>query len=141
MSKITQLAEDTAPTSDDLMETVNDAAGTPVSKKIKIENLSKALLPQVNAQTGTSYTLLASDNGGIVTLSNAAAITITVPSGLGARFSCLLIQLGAGQVSLSASGTTVNNRQSHLKIAGQYGMATLVAYVANTFAFGGDTAA
>lgn len=141
MPKISALTEDTAPTSDDLMETVHDLAGTPVSRKIKLENLPKALKALINAQTGTTYTLVAADNGLVITLSNAAAITVTVPSGLGAGFSCMLVQLGAGQVSLTASGTTVNNRQAHLKIAGQYGMATLVAYVANTFVFGGDTAA
>jgi hypothetical protein len=33
----------------------------------------------VNAQTGTTYTLQASDNGKVVTFDNAAAITLTVP--------------------------------------------------------------
>lgn len=96
---------------------------------------------EVNAQTGTTYTLVASDNGKVVTLNNAAAITLTVPSGLGAGFNCLVVQLGAGQVTFSPSSTTINNRQSHTKIAGQYGVASLVAYAANTFALGGDTAA
>jgi hypothetical protein len=95
----------------------------------------------VNAQTGTTYTIQASDNGQIVTLSNASAITVTVPSGLGAGFNCLLIQIGAGQVSLTASGVTINNRQSHLKLAGQHAGATLASYVANVFNFSGDTAA
>lgn len=94
----------------------------------------------VNAQTGTSYTLQASDNGKVVTFSNASAITVTVPSGLGAGFNCLCIQLGAGQVTFSPSSTTVNNRQSQTKIAGQYGSVSLIAYAANTFALSGDTA-
>jgi len=95
----------------------------------------------INAQTGTTYTLQAGDNGKIVTCSNASPITVTIPSGLGAGFNCLVIQLGAGQVAFSPSSTTINNRQSHTKIAGQYGVATLAAYVANTFVLGGDTAA
>ena len=32
-----------------------------------------------NAQTGTTYTLVAGDSGKLVTTSNAAAITVTVP--------------------------------------------------------------
>lgn len=93
----------------------------------------------VNAQTGTTYTLQVSDNGKIVTLSNASAITVTLPSGLGAGFNVLLVQIGAGQVSITTSSTTLNHRQSHTKIAGQYGIASIACYVANTCAFGGDT--
>jgi hypothetical protein len=95
----------------------------------------------INAQTGTTYTLLKSDNGKTVTLNNASAITLTVPSGLGVGFNCHLVQLGAGQVTITTSGTTVNNRQSHTKIAGQNGKVSLTSYVANTFVLDGDTAA
>jgi hypothetical protein len=94
---------------------------------------------EINAQTGTSYSLQASDNGKLVTLNNASAITLTVPSGLGAGFNCQILQIGAGQVTVSESGTTVNNRESHTKLSGQYASASLVAYAANTFLFQGDT--
>lgn len=97
--------------------------------------------PTVNAQTGTTYTLLTSDNGKIITFSNASAITVTVPSGLGSGFHCQCIQIGAGQVTFSASSTTINNRQSHTKIAGQYGVVGLTAYASNIFALAGDTSA
>jgi hypothetical protein len=95
----------------------------------------------VNAQTGTTYTLLASDNGKIVTCSNASPITVTVPSGLGAGFNCLVIQKGAGQITFSPSSTTINNRQSHTKSAGQHALCTLAADVADNFYLGGDTSA
>jgi len=94
----------------------------------------------INDQTGTAYTLLASDNGKVVVLDNPSAVTVTVPSGLGAGFNCSFVQKGAGQVSFSASSTTINNRQSHTKINGQYGVASLVAYAADTFVLAGDTA-
>ena len=51
------------------------------------------------ARPGDEVALLApvaTDNGGVVTLSNASAITVTVPSGLGTGFSCICIQIGAG---------------------------------------------
>jgi hypothetical protein len=92
----------------------------------------------INAQTGTSYTLVSSDNGKIVTLSNASAITLTVPAGLGSGFNCLLVQLGAGQVTPTASSTTLHQRQSFTKTAGQYAVMSLAAYVADTFVLGGD---
>lgn len=41
--KITELTEDTAPTSDDLVVVVNDPAGTPGSKKVTLANLIKGL--------------------------------------------------------------------------------------------------
>lgn len=141
MSKITQLVVETNPVSTDRIEMVKDPAGTPLSRGVDFANIPKAFKALINPQTGTSYTLQDSDNGYTVTLDNASAITLTVPSGLGAGFACMLLQLGTGQVTVVSSGTTVNNRQSHTKIAGRYGMATLMAYLANTFAFGGDTSA
>lgn len=41
--KITELTADTSPTSDDLIITVNDVAGTPANKKVTIANLNAAL--------------------------------------------------------------------------------------------------
>lgn len=94
----------------------------------------------INDQTGTAYTLLASDNGKVVVLNNASAVTVTVPSGLGVGFNCSFVQKGAGQVSFSASSTTIYNRQSHTKINAQYGVASLLAYAADVFVLVGDTA-
>lgn len=93
----------------------------------------------INDQTA-SYQLVAGDNGKVIVLNNGSALNLTVPSGLGVGFNCSVIQKGAGQVTFVASSTTINNRQSHTKIAGQYGVATLVAYVADTFVLAGDTA-
>jgi hypothetical protein len=94
----------------------------------------------INAQTGTSYTLQASDNGKVVTLSNASAITLTVPTGLATGFACLLVQLGVGQVTVTPSSTTVNPTTTR-KLVAQYSVATLIGYAANTFILGGDITA
>jgi hypothetical protein len=90
----------------------------------------------VNAQTGTTYTLQASDNGKVVTLNNGSAITLTVPSGLAAGFSCTLVQLGAGQVTIAASSTTLRYPVG-LKIADQYGQASVLYIAADTYSIGG----
>ena len=94
----------------------------------------------INAQTGTTYTLVAADNGKVVTLSNGSAITLTVPSGLGVGFSCTLIQIGAGQVTVAGSGITLNSYTSLVKIAGQHAAATVYAYVADVFNLSGNLA-
>jgi hypothetical protein len=118
-------------------------SGVPAKAQPAIADLSDGtslatLNALVNTQTGTTYTLVAADNGKIVTLNNASAITLTVPASLGAGFNCLIVQLGAGQVTPTASSTTLHNRQSFTKTAGQYAVATLAAYVADTFVLGGD---
>ena len=92
-----------------------------------------------NDQTGTTYTVAASDNGKVVVLDNASAITVDIDTGLPAGFNCSFVQKGAGQVSFAGTAT-VNNRQSHTKINGQYGVASIVAYATDTFVLAGDTA-
>ena len=94
----------------------------------------------LNDQTGTAYTILASDAGKVITCNNGSAVTVTVPASLGAGFTCSVVQKGAGQVTFSASSTTINNRQSHTKIAGQHGIATLVSTASDVFVLAGDTA-
>lgn len=92
----------------------------------------------VNAQTGTTYTLLASDNGKMVRISNSSAITLTVPSGLGSGFNCLVVQGGDGQITISASGVTLNNRYSFTKSSGKYGVIGIFATAADVLLTTGD---
>lgn len=64
----------------------------------------------INAQTGTTYTLVASDASKLVTLTNSGVITLTVPAGVfsaGQRVDCLVA--GAGMVTaMAGSGLTLN---------------------------------
>jgi hypothetical protein len=84
-----------------------------------------------NAQTGTTYTLVASDAGKLVTLSNAASITLTVPAEattvfpVGQRID--IVQLGDGQVSVAeADGVSVNAFDDADKLRGKHAAATLI---------------
>ena len=99
----------------------------------------------LNQQTGTTYTLQASDAGKIVELTNAASIALTAPNSLPAGFACTVVQGGAGQVTVASSGSgSVVNRQSQFKTAGVNAMCAL--YVRSNsgtnavWVFGGDTA-
>ena len=96
----------------------------------------------LNAQTGTSYALVAGDVGKLVTLENGAAVALTVPSGLGltAGQRIDLAQLGAGQVTVSGSGATVNSTPT-AKLRTQYSAATLICTATNVFLLVGDLAA
>jgi len=75
----------------------------------------------VNLQTGTSYTILATDNGKIVELSNAASISLTVPNTLPEGFNCGICQVGAGQVTIAAAvGATQRQASSFNKTRAQW---------------------
>lgn len=96
----------------------------------------------LNSQTGTTYTLQSSDNGKVVVLTNASAIALTVADALPAGFHCVIIQGGAGQVTVSGQSTmNIRNRQSHTKLAGQYAMGSLFIIASNECILGGDTSA
>lgn len=83
----------------------------------------------LNAQTGTTYTLAATDKNKLVTLDNASAITLTVPANATIAFATgsqvNIQQIGAGQVTISgAAGVTVNGLGT--KLSGQWAAATLI---------------
>lgn len=59
----------------------------------------------INVQSGTSYALQASDQGKIVVFTNAAAVAVTLPSTLAAKFSCWVLFLGTGGTLTPSSGT------------------------------------
>lgn len=98
-----------------------------------------------NAQTGTSYTLVGSDLGKWVTLSNAGAITLTVPPSVFSAGNIINIQaIGAGQVTLAqGSGVTITSTgatASAPKLRVQYSAATIICTGSNTFTVVGDLA-
>ncbi|MFL2991652.1 MAG: beta strand repeat-containing protein [Cytophagales bacterium] len=94
----------------------------------------------LNDQTNTTYTLVAGDNGKVVTLDNGSAITVTIDTGLGDGFNCLLVQKGSGQVTISAgTGVTVVNRSSETKTAGQYATVSVINIGSEQYILSGDT--
>jgi len=103
-TKITALTEDTAPTGDDLLVTVNDPAGTPANRKLTITNFLKLMVANVTVQTFTA-------NG-----------TYTPTSGMK---KCLLIAVGAG-----AAGGAVTNLDESAGGGGAGGSA--IKFVANS---------
>ena len=93
-----------------------------------------------NAQTGTTYSLVLTDQDKLVTLSNASAITVTVPNGIfSTGQSVNLQQLGAGQVTVASDGTTVITGTG-TKLRTQYSAATLICTSSNNFTLIGDIA-
>ena len=96
-----------------------------------------------NAQTGTTYTLVAADLGKLVTLSNASGITLTVPPSVFTAGNQIHIQqIGAGQVTFAqGSGVTITSTgatASAPKLRAQYSAATVICTASNTFTILGD---
>ena len=93
------------------------------------EGVNDLAFAQFNAQTGTSYTLVLTDAAKLISLSNAASITLTVPTNASVAFpigtQILLYQAGAGQVTISSSAT-IRSQGSKLKLNGQYALGGIV---------------
>ena len=97
----------------------------------------------LNAQTGTTYTLVSGDVNKLVTLSNAGAITLTVPNGVFTVGQQINIQqIGAGQVTVASDGTTVltstGATSTAPKLRAQYSAATIICTSSNNFTVIGD---
>jgi hypothetical protein len=98
-----------------------------------------------NAQTGTTYTLVAGDLNKLVTLSNAGTITLTVPNGVFTTGQQINIQqLGAGTVQIRNDGTTVLTSTGATSTApnlrAQFSAATIICTSSNNFTVIGDLA-
>jgi len=97
----------------------------------------------INAQTGTTYTPVLADNGKLVTLSNASAITLTVPTNASVAYATgaqiNIEQIGAGQVTVVGdTGVTVNGTGTKLRT--QWSAATLVKLGTDSWTLIGDLA-
>jgi hypothetical protein len=95
----------------------------------------------LNAQTGTTYTLALTDNGKLVTLTNAGAITLTVPLNATVAFpvgaQIALQQSGAGEVTVAAAGgVTLNSTGTKTRV--QWSGAVLVKTATDTWTMLGD---
>jgi hypothetical protein len=99
--------------------------------------------PTINAQTGTTYTLVLADASKIVSMSNAAGNTLTIPLNATAAFpvgtQITLRQAGAGQTTVAVTGGgTLMSRGSAFKLAGQYAYATLTKVGTDAWELAGD---
>jgi hypothetical protein len=97
-------------------------------------------LVAVNAQVGTTYTVLASDRSKLVTLKNASAVAVTLPqagtsfpAGWIAKFS----NQGAGTVTITPTTSTINGNATLVLLTGQ--SADIVSDGTNYFACVGVT--
>jgi hypothetical protein len=117
------------------------------AKSLEVAQYIDGQLPLIamtqNAQTGTTYTLAATDFTKLVTLSNASPVTVTVPLESSVAWvagtQLRLMNLGAGVVTVAgAVGVTING--SPLTLA-QYKQGTLTKTGTNIWTFVGSPSA
>jgi hypothetical protein len=98
-----------------------------------------------NAQTGTTYTLVAADDGKVVEVLNASPITLTIPLNSSVPFTIgtqiLVLQTGAGQITLAGAGGVTVNATPGLKLRTQWSSATLIKRATDTWVAVGDLSA
>lgn len=96
-----------------------------------------------NAQTGTTYTLVAADLGKLVTTSNASAVTVTIPPSVFVAGNIINLQsIGVGLTSLAqGSGVTITSTgatASAPTLRARYSACTIICTGTNTFTVVGD---
>jgi hypothetical protein len=89
----------------------------------------------INTQSGTTYTIDATDNGKVIQTTGASAITITIPTGLPTGFNCTIVQMGAGQITFSG---TYLNRTGFTKTASQYSVVSILHLGSNSILVTGE---
>lgn len=95
----------------------------------------------INAQTGTAYTLAASDANNIVTMNNSAANTVTIPTGvLPVGCAVVIIQMGAGQTTIAPTSPDALYNASSAKTRAQYSVVVLYHLASGVWLLSGDMA-
>ena len=98
-----------------------------------------------NAQTGTTYTLVASDSAKLVTTSNASAVTVTIPPSVFSAGNQINVQsIGVGLTSFVAgAGVTITSTGATSAapiLRARYSACTIICTASNVFTVVGDIA-
>ena len=124
------------------MATRQDFTSGQVLTAAELDAVATAMIA-INAQTGTTYSVVLSDDGKLVTCDNAASISLTiVPNstaafGIGTQIN--IMQLGAGTVTITAgAGVTLNSDGAKLKTNAQYAVATCCKIATDTWVVVGN---
>ena len=86
-----------------------------------------------NNQTGTTYTIVAGDNGKVLTFNNAASIAVTLPDTLDTNFQCSIVQIGAGVPTVTPATDTINGAGTGVTPSAQWKAMYLSQYAATTW--------
>jgi len=95
-----------------------------------------------NSQTGTTYTLVAADKYKLVTTSNGAAVTVTIPTGVFTAGESINVQsIGVGLTTISGAAVTITSTGASAIapiLRARYSAATIICTAAGVFTVIGD---
>lgn len=122
---------------------VNTAVTSGLTGGAASGSVDLSLLLNFNAQTGTTYTLVAGDLNKLVTTSNASAVTVTVPPSVFSAGQQINVQsIGVGLTSFAqGSGVTITSTgavSTAPVLRTRYSAATVICTASNTFTIIGD---
>ncbi len=145
ISTISNTGTLTLPTSTDTI-VGRDTTDTLTNKTLTDPKINLAFDPQ----TGTTYTTVLNDNGQVITMDNASANTLSIPTNASVAYpvgtQINVLQIGVGQTTIQAvtSGTTTilstGATAAAPKIRARYGMATCIKAATDTWYVVGDIA-
>jgi hypothetical protein len=100
----------------------------------------------INAQAGTSYTLVAGDEGKVITLTNDDPIALTIPANASVPFpigtEVELVQSGAGAVTVGITSDTLNVVATKTKVSnGAWSVVKLRKLTSTVWVISGDLVA
>ena len=96
-------------------------ASKPISTAQRAALDLKANLSDTIISVTTSRALATADNGAVLEVNSASAVTLTVPSTLPVGFNCIVSQVGAGQVTVAAGTSATVTAYQGAKTPGQWG--------------------
>jgi hypothetical protein len=109
-----------------------------------IDTLEVRTSKTVLQKTG-NYPAVEADDMAKIEFDSASPVTLTIPNTIPAGWECVIIQRGAGAVTVSVAGSPPLSRAGHTKTAGQYAIAYIIVTANSGTApvvyLGGDTAA
>jgi hypothetical protein len=109
-----------------ILESTNSGSAITLAgaAEVFITPSAEDFLSAVNAQTGTTYTILATDLRKLVTLSNGSAIAVTLPQATAATglfppgWYCFVRNLGAGTATITPTTSTIDGAATLVMASG-----------------------
>jgi hypothetical protein len=115
------------------------------SQTLTNKTLTGPIINLVTSAQTASYTLALTDNSDLVEISNASANNLTVPLNSSVPFpigsQINILQTGAGQTTIVATGGVTINSTPGLKLRAQWSAATLIKRGTDTWVAVGDLSA
>ena len=126
------------------MATRQDFTAGQILTAVELDAVATAMIA-INAQTGTTYTTVLTDDGKLITCDNASPIALTIPPnssvayGIGTQIN--IMQLDAQVTITAGAGVTLRSSGSKLKTKDQYSVATCAKIASDTWVVVGNLAA